>query len=187
MKEERSAAAAERILDAAEQLFLDRGIEATGMADIARAAGCSRATLYRYFDSRRALHLAFVHREARRVGEEVARGIEGVAPDAVLVEAMTRAIALVRARPTLAAWFRLGEAGIAAEIAQSSEVIEALGVAFLGRAGLASDDLRMVARWIVRIIVSLLTVPEGSPDEERALIERFVAPVVPAQAIRNTG
>ncbi|MDQ1319611.1 MAG: hypothetical protein QG655_854, partial [Actinomycetota bacterium] len=56
-----------RILHAAGELFAERGVDAVEMQDIARAAGCSRATLYRYFENRAALHGAFVHREARAV------------------------------------------------------------------------------------------------------------------------
>lgn len=41
-----------RILDAAEKLFLERGIEATSMADIAAWLGISRVTVYRYFANR---------------------------------------------------------------------------------------------------------------------------------------
>ena len=48
---ERSELGAERILDAAAQLFAEQGIGQPGMEDIARAAGCSRATVYRYFDN----------------------------------------------------------------------------------------------------------------------------------------
>jgi len=40
----------DRILDAAGELFAARGVSAVEMTDIARAAGCSRATLYRYFE-----------------------------------------------------------------------------------------------------------------------------------------
>ncbi|HPY25671.1 MAG TPA: helix-turn-helix domain-containing protein, partial [Mycobacterium sp.] len=41
-----------RILHAAGELFAERGVDAVEMQDIARAAGCSRATLYRYFENR---------------------------------------------------------------------------------------------------------------------------------------
>ena len=36
----------------------------------------------------------------------------------------------------------------------------------------------MRARWMVRVIVSILTMPGDSDEEERAMIERFVVPAV---------
>ncbi len=39
-----------------------------------------------------------------------------------------------------------------------------------------TSDLR--ARWLVRVIISLLTLPGDNEKEERVLIERFVVPVV---------
>ena len=61
----------DHILDAAGELFARHGIAAVGMNEIATAAGCSRATLYRYFDCREALHTAYVHREARAVSAQI--------------------------------------------------------------------------------------------------------------------
>ena len=178
LREERSDIAATRILDVAAELFVARGVSAVGMADVARAAGCSRATLYRYFDSRRALHLAFVHREARRIGSTIVREIDGGEPETMVVEAVLTAVRLVRADPTLSAWFHIGDAGIAGEIAQSSAVIESLGSAFLKQAGMGAAAGSLEARWLVRVIVSLLTVPGRDSAEERAMVERFVAPMV---------
>jgi AcrR family transcriptional regulator len=51
----RTEVAADRILDAAGELFATRGVASVGMHEIAQAAGCSRATLYRYFENREAL------------------------------------------------------------------------------------------------------------------------------------
>ena len=182
MRDERPRVAAERILDVAARLYVENGIAAVGMADIARAAGCSRATLYRYFDSRQALQLAFVHREARRIGALVAEEVSGTGgPKGVIVDAMLTAIRLVRADPTLAAWFQLGDSGLAAQIAHSSEVIESLGAAFLGRAGFTGEESSRRARWLVRIIVSLLTVPGVDDADERAMLEQFVAPALAAR------
>jgi AcrR family transcriptional regulator len=179
MRDERPRVAAERILDVAAQLYVENGINAVGMAEVARAAGCSRATLYRYFDSRQALQLAFVHREARRIGALIAQDVSGTAdPQTVIVEAMLTAIRLVRRDPTLAAWFQLGDSGLAAQIAHSSEVIESLGAAFLGQTGVGGEETSRRARWLVRVIVSLLTVPGVDDDDERAMIEQFVAPVI---------
>jgi len=57
----------DRILDASEQLFTRHDPGSVGMKEIAKAAGCSRATLYRYFENREALRTAYVHRETRRL------------------------------------------------------------------------------------------------------------------------
>src|ERR1700744_3319533 len=42
-----------------------------GMNQIAKAAGCSRATLYRYFENREALRTAYVARETHRLSESI--------------------------------------------------------------------------------------------------------------------
>ncbi|MGD8483631.1 MAG: TetR/AcrR family transcriptional regulator [Thioalkalispiraceae bacterium] len=55
-KDERPA----EIIDAALQLFVERGYAATRLTDIARAAGISKGSLYRYFESKDALFKAMV-------------------------------------------------------------------------------------------------------------------------------
>jgi AcrR family transcriptional regulator len=65
LSERRTEVAADRILDAAEELFTRHDPGSVGMNEIAKAAGCSRATLYRYFENREALRTAYVHRETR--------------------------------------------------------------------------------------------------------------------------
>jgi hypothetical protein len=42
----------------------------------------------------------------------------------------------------------------------------------------ADEERRERARWLVRIVVSLLTMPGESEAHERAMVERFVVPVV---------
>ena len=178
LADERDALATDRILDAAGELFATHGVTAVGMAEIATAAGCSRATVYRYFENRHALRIAFVHREARRVGADVAVKVRGVRnPTRRLVEAIAAAVDGVRSTPALAAWFADASAGTASDLAASSEVIGALAAGFLG-GGKVDADTQDRARWIVRVVLSLLTVPGPSTAEERRLIERFVAPVV---------
>ncbi|WP_109530814.1 TetR/AcrR family transcriptional regulator [Nocardia aurea] len=175
----RADIAAEQILDAAARLFVERGVANTGMGEVAKAAGCSRATLYRYFPNRQSLRIAFVHREARRVAAAVAREVADIAdPGERVVTAMTASIRLVRDDPTLIAWFTAGDAGIANEIGQTSEVIEAIAAGLLADA--VADDSRRSrsARWAARVILSLLTAPGRDNDDERAMLEQFVAPVV---------
>ena len=45
----------EQILDAAAQVFLDRGLDQATMAEVAEAAGVAKGTVYLYFDSKSAL------------------------------------------------------------------------------------------------------------------------------------
>lgn len=160
---------ADRILDAAAGLFAERGVDAVGMGEIARAAGCSRATLYRYFPDRRRLHVAFVQREARRIG--------ALLPAGDPVEAILAALAQVRARPELLAWFGAADAGTTAEIAQSDAVI-----GMLRHQGGNEGGDEETARWLVRVIVSLLIVPGRDVAEERAMVERFVVPTLARRA-----
>jgi hypothetical protein len=54
-------------------------------------------------------------------------------------------------------------------------VVEALVIDALGR-GVGADPL--AARWMVRVIVSLLIAPGRDPAEEREMVERFVVPAV---------
>src|SRR6478752_2179234 len=105
LAERRTEVAADRILDAAEKLYTQRDPASIGMNEIARAAGCSRATLYRYFESREALRTAYVHRETRRLGREILQQIERVDdPRERLIASITATLAMVRDNPALAAW-----------------------------------------------------------------------------------
>jgi AcrR family transcriptional regulator len=171
------AAAIERILDAAGQCFAERGVTRTTIGDIASAAGCSRPTIYRYFEDRDALRTAFVHREARRVGTGIAVGVDATADPATrLVDAVLAALEAVRGDPILAAWFNGEARSTATDLAASSQVIEAMTASFLGDP--TDEDTRDRARWTVRIILSLLNHPGADQAEERRLLERYLAPVV---------
>lgn len=158
-------------------------VRAVGMSDVATAAGCSRATLYRYFDNRDSPRAAFVHRETRRIGTQVTRDIADLTdPAARLVQAMVTSLRLVRSDRILLAWFTTDDAGTTAAIAHSSMVIEGLVATFLGDS--AEAHVRRRTRWVVRMLVSLLVDPESDPDEERALIAGLVVPAVMARPER---
>lgn len=176
----RGEVAADRILDAAEKLYTQRDQDSIGMNEIARAAGCSRATLYRYFENREALRTAYVHRETRRLGRAIAEQIGGVDdPRERLVAGMVATLRMVRESPALSSWFAVTRPPIGGELAGHSEVITALAAAFvnsLGREDPAAVERR--ARWVVRVITSLLMFPGRDEAEERAMIEEFVVPVV---------
>ncbi|WP_040517550.1 TetR/AcrR family transcriptional regulator [Gordonia neofelifaecis] len=175
MRDTRRSAVQDRIVEIAGDVFAERGADAS-MADIAAAVGCSRATLYRYFDGRRTLQLEYIGRVARRIGAAVEAAVAGEADPAVrLTEAVVVALDQVRREPALAAWFTPGGAGSTSELALSSEFVETAATTFLSVGGRPGQD---AARWVIRVIVSLLVVPGGSPADERAMIATFVTPSV---------
>jgi AcrR family transcriptional regulator len=183
----RTEAAADRILDAAERLYTERDQASIGMNEIARAAGCSRATLYRYFENREALRTAYVHRETHRLGREIVARTGAIEdPRERLVTSVLVTLRMVRDSPALASWFAHTRPPIAGELAEQSEVITALAAAFVNSLG--REDVAVVqrrARWMVRVLTSLLMYPGRDEDDERAMIEEFVVPIIaPASARR---
>ena len=58
--------ARDRLLDAAETCLQSKGLSGTTMEDIARQAGVSRATVYRYFPSRESVVSGVIVRAAER-------------------------------------------------------------------------------------------------------------------------
>ena len=92
----------ERILDAAGRCFAERGVSATSVTDVARAAACSRPTVYRWFDDRDALLEAFVHRAARRIGARVAAEAGAYAIGLVFHAPSPRDVTLAQARASVA-------------------------------------------------------------------------------------
>lgn len=183
LREEQPDVAVAKILDAADRAFVELGVSAAGMAAIAGFAGCSRGTLYRYFESRHQLHVAYVNRAAVRIVASVrARTASVEDPRRRLVESILCAVREVRRSPGTAAWFEPGVSEMAARMSRSSELVETLTAAFaselqggrVGDRGHRGD--RLAGRWLVRVIVSLLSMPGRSSAEERALVERFVVP-----------
>lgn len=96
-----------------------------------------------------------------------------------LLEGLTTSMRLVRDSPALSSWFATADSPIGAEMAEQSEVIQALTSGFL--LSLRPDDPDVVnrrARWLVRVLTSLLIFPGHDADDERAMLEEFVVPLV---------
>lgn len=73
------AARRERLLDAAETLFVAQGFRATSIEGIAEAAGMSKVTLYGYFRDKEAVFVA--------VAERIADELEAAVETALAIEA----------------------------------------------------------------------------------------------------
>ncbi len=166
----RTEVAADRILDAAGELFAAQPAATVGMHEIATAAGCSRATLYRYFENREALHTAYVHREAYRLYREMtdqhlsvrrSAGAAGRGHPGVAAQCAAKARRWHRGSPP-------PQRPIGGEMADQSEVIKALAEAFVDLAGpRRRPGGRAPARWLVRVMTSLLMFPGRDEADER--------------------
>ncbi|MCZ4551952.1 TetR/AcrR family transcriptional regulator [Gordonia rubripertincta] len=176
----RSAMAANRILDVAADLFIAHGVAPVNMNQIAAAAGCSRATLYRYFASRGDLYMAFVEREARALSKTIADRVAEISdPHEQVTEAILAAVDGVRTDPVLRTWFLPESAALTGAIGTSSELVNRIAVAFVnGGAYDSGAESNLQGRFMVRVILSLLMTPGADATEERELVRRFVTPSV---------
>ena len=175
----RTEVAADRILDAADELFARQDAATVGMNEIARAAGCSRATLYRYFENRDVLYTAYVHRETYRIFRALGTRIADIAdPRERLIEGVVTALRSVRESPALSSWFASTQRPIGGEMAERSDVIKGLTEAFLASLNIDDRPVEPRARWLVRVMISLLIFPGRDEADERAMLREFVLPTI---------
>ena len=77
MTDEAKGERRDAILDAAKEVFADRGYHATTVADVAAAATLSYGSVYWYFDSKDALFHALMDREEQALRDHVAGALDG--------------------------------------------------------------------------------------------------------------
>lgn len=167
------------------------GLGKTTVEDVARAAGVSRATLYRHFRSRDELVLGVLAREASRLAREAElylQRFDGVGT--WIVEGMLFCLEEIPRRPLLATLFTPEDVGVASRLVLTSEQLLEVGADLLRpmfeparREGLLRESLRLevLMEWVLRILTSYLTVPShlaATPAELRQLLEVMILPAV---------
>lgn len=176
------------VLNAATDCYLRLGVTKTTAADIARAAGISRATLYRRHGSKESIFLAVLERESEAMALEARAYLAPFAdPAERLLESMMFSISQMSKRPMHAAVFTGESAAWAARRAIQMEEIRRIserGIRMIVRvaadsdapeAGTLSDnDITGLADWIMRILMSYALVP-GPGDRQPADIRRQLA------------
>ena len=176
-------AAAEAVLSGAEW---DR----LRMADVARAAGVSRQTLYYEFGSKDALAQALAMREAERymAGAEAAMaghdGSPGEAVGAATEFTLTEAVS----NPLLKAVLTDDSGGLLPFLTTRSDALLAAArdrcVSYLSAhwPELAPERVLFVADAVNRLTLSHLVLPGGRPDQVAADIARLVDSLLPGSA-----
>lgn len=168
---DRRAVATERIYEIATDLIARRGIAAFDIDALAARAHCSRATIYRHVGGKGEIRDHVLMRVAERIVDTVRRTAEGMTGSERVVTAITVALEQIRSDPLgqlmISRSTVVGQADLPA-----SPVMENLAAELTG---IAADD-PAAARWVVRVVLSLLYLPIGDAELEREMVQRFVAP-----------
>jgi AcrR family transcriptional regulator len=181
---------ADRILDGALACIGRVGLAKTTFDDVAKEAGLSRATVYRYFSGRRPLLLALVAREAGRLADVVRAAVAGTdsAADALVaaagaavehlesVEALR--FVLEHEPETVMPFLALDRAN------QAFDAAAAIAVELL-HPWLDAPAAARAGEWLARLVTAYivsLDCADGAPtcladpDAVRALVADFVVP-----------
>jgi AcrR family transcriptional regulator len=169
LNDERQELAVDRILEAARGVFVRDGIRGARMGKIAEAAGCARATLYRYFPNKEALLHAYMVRVAKDFGEvldEKLRGLRSLGDR--LVEAVAVSVELIEEREDVAPFFNEEGLGLTAQLTSNAAAMREQVVRQIKSAS-SSDRIRGTLRkevsaddaaeWITRAIFSFAVLP----------------------------
>lgn len=178
-----------QILRGARDCFVRLGITRTSMQDVARAAGVSRGTVYRYFEDREALVREFADWQNQRFRREANERLahfehieEQLAEFAVfMIEYMERGGAApdraVRVNSEIHALYTDRNSG-SMFTGMIEWIAELLAVA-RERGQLRPDlDLRLAAEWVARLFTSLASIPgvgfdTGKAEELRHFVRSF--------------
>ena len=169
------------------------GLAKTTLDDVAHAAHCSRATLYRYFESKQDLVRRTTAAELARITTTVvdAGRAEPTLADAVVAVVIVAARELTR-HAALRFLLEHEPETILTHLAFApgdrvlTEVGDALAPAFTR--WLSEPDATLAGDWLTRVLRSYVLMPEPTVDltdarEARAFLTQFVIPGLSAPAL----
>ncbi|WP_102142908.1 TetR/AcrR family transcriptional regulator [Mycobacterium hubeiense] len=165
--------AIERIYDAAAEVIAARGLDLLNIDDLAKRAGCSRATIYRHVGGKSAIRDAVLARSIARIGVDVRTAVAGLHGSERVVNAILTSVRAVRADPVAASL--IAAPPTADNVNRTLTDSPRLAAAAAELAGLGPDD-PLAAEWIVRVVLSLLYWPMGTAAVEERAVRRFVVP-----------
>lgn len=186
-RERKKAATRQKIADAAQRLFLERGYDAVGIREVAAEADVAVTTLFAHFASKEAL--VFGHDQ--HFEQQLSEAVTGRSPQESLVDALRREIqAQLRLCMTAGArplWRMIDASPALREYEKSMRLrhAESLATAIAGDLGLAepSTACRAVARFAIDAfqLAREDADPEAVVDEVFRMIEAGWAVAGPAR------
>lgn len=177
--EDGSADGHDEVLDAASSAFLEFGIRRTSMGEIARRAGVSPASLYRWFGSKEAVVAALVARDLRRFTADLEDAADPHAPP---VDQLTDLVLAVGRKlvsePLLHRLIRTEPETVLPQLTVEAGPLIELGVGYLAAqlerfmddGHIERFDPVPVSEIFIRLFHSLILTPASSfpfDDEER--------------------
>ena len=190
LNEERQELAADRILEAAGGVFVRDGIRGARMGKIAEAAGCARATLYRYFPNKEALLHAYMVRVEKGfagVLDERLRGLRSLGDR--LVEAVAVSVELIQEREDVAPFFSEEGLGLTAQLTSNAATMRERLTRQIEREsrsdriqGTLRDEVSPAeaAEWVTRAIFSFSVLPSEarSAGALRKYLKKMLIPTL---------
>lgn len=180
----------ERLLDAAEGCLTQFGPQKTSMEDVARAAGMSRATVYRYFENRDALLLGVASRQSANLAADAISYLSRF--DNIsdwLVEGLLFTLRELPKRPVFASLVTSLDSRASGSLFLGSTGLIQIGVNVLRpmfanakEQGLLRDDidLDMLIEWLLRVLWTYLNAPSQAAADEEGMRKLFHMMLIPA-------
>lgn len=174
----------DRMLDATERCLRRSGLRRTTMIEVAHEAGLSRAWLYRHFPDKASLVLATLARTDRQFWADAharvaaARGLPAQVAEAVALsrEQQPGALLLELKAREPEAFAEVMGTGLREMMPGMATFWHTYLEDARSRGLVRSDlDVARAAEWVMRVVLSLVTVPGHTVDvDDRASVRRFV-------------
>lgn len=163
----------QRILDAAEQAFIEYGFHAASMGRIAEKAGISQGLTYRYFENKSAIILAIIERQL----EERRENIRTLQSKSQFVDRVTE---------LFKSWLYCDQRTMnpvlflemSAEASRSPEIAQAIQKA----ERITRDDFK---EWLIRMAASLGRTMSEREAEQRCLMLQVIFEGLAVRAVRD--
>jgi AcrR family transcriptional regulator len=186
----RAADVRDRLLDAAEGCLAKYGASKTSMEDVAKTAGLSRATVYRYFENRDALLLGVASRQASNLAKEsLAYLAQFDNMTDWLVEGVLYALREIPKRPAFASLAMSLDSTTASRLFLGSTGMIEIGANVLNpmfatakAQGLIREDIEvdMLIEWLLRVLWTYLNAPSQVATDEEGMRKLFRMMLIPA-------
>ena len=180
----------ERLLDAAEGCLEQFGPQKTSMEDVARAAGMSRATVYRYFENRDALLLGVASRQSSALAAEAINYLAQFNTISDwMVEGLLFTLREIPHRPVFASLVTSLDSRASGSLFLGSTGLVQIGVNVLQpmfanakAQGLLRDDVdpEMLVEWLLRMLWTYLNAPSQVATDEEGMRKLFRMMLIPA-------